>query len=762
LKETFVKRNNRAIVPTKIAIATSLAIMQMGAAWAQNASAESAGSGLNLDEMVITATPEARSKMKQSLSVSSMDGDQIRDSMPTSSAEILRSIPGVRSEASSGEGNANVTVRGLPISAGGSRYVQFQEDGLPVLLMGDYNFITPDMFMRADAGTDGVEVVRGGSASTMATNAPGGVINFLSKTGETEGGTVGITTNVGGASSKRIDFGYGKHLSDTSRFQISAFARGGEGTRATQGVEMEGGGMVRVALSKDFGGGNNAKVYAKFLDDKTPIIMDSPVRIVNGQIVALDGVDPRTFTPYANGLPSIPKFGLFGPGGNMNDGLQSKSTAAGAEVNLDLGGGWKVNEKFRLSSNSGSFNGIMPADYNPGGLGNPVSNNPGGYTALFLGARFNDAGLAVNDIKASKTHAMADQQKLTTTVGLFTASQKLNLDWEIGGFSSTLPVNGATTYGPYTSWYKKSVNVTYDSIAPYGALAYESGPLNLDASIRLDRQQVRGTFQDNGTKLPSGADLGAQGVNYSSSLNSYSLGANYSVTKDTAVFARVSGGGSLQSDRILASSGATAAACGTSCWSGPSQTPNKVTQYETGVKWRSGNVSTFVTFFNAKTDESNYDLTTGVSSANKYDAKGVEIEASYKSGGFRLNGGLTLTDAKVVDSNNAAYIGATPNRQATTIFQITPSYRFGGTTLGASVIGTSASEDAQTSKYQATLPAYTYVNAFVKHDINTATTVMLGVNNLFDVTGYTEVNSDRAAARSITGRTVRLSLNYNF
>ena len=254
-----MKKKHPAIVPTKVAIATSIAVMQLGAAWAQNAQPAAAGSGLNLDEMVITATPEARSKMKQSLSVSSMDGDQIQDAMPASSAEILRSIPGIRAEASSGEGNANVTVRGLPISAGGSRYVQFQEDGLPVLLNGDYNFLTPDVYMRADMGTEGVEVVRGGSASTMATNAPGGVINFISKTGEAEGGTIGLTTNVGGSTSRRLDLNYGVRISDTATFNISGYARDGQGPRATQGVNMEGGGQIRLALNKDLGGGNNIK-----------------------------------------------------------------------------------------------------------------------------------------------------------------------------------------------------------------------------------------------------------------------------------------------------------------------------------------------------------------------------------------------------------------------------------------------------------------------------------------------------------------------
>jgi outer membrane receptor protein involved in Fe transport len=164
----------------------------------------------------------------------------------------------------------------------------------------------------------------------------------------------------------------------------------------------------------------------------------------------------------------------------------------------------------------------------------------------------------------------------------------------------------------------------------------------------------------------------------------------------------------------------------------------------------------------AKTDESNYDLTTNTSSANKYDSKGVEIESSYRMGNFRLNGGFTFTDATVKDSDNAAYVGRAPNRQAKLIYQLSPSYSWAATTVGATIVGTTKSLDAQTTALQAELPAYTYVNAFARYEVNASTSVNLGVNNLFNTIGYTEVNSDRAAARSINGRTVNLSLRHNF
>ena len=739
--------------PTQVAMAAALAVASIGAA---NAQANT--DALKLDEVVVTGSATGGSKMKQSLSISTLDSDQITNSVASSSADVLRSIPGVRAESSGGEGNANVTVRGVPISAGGSRYVQFQEDGLPVLQLGDFNFVTPDMFVRSSLGTDGLEVVRGGSASTMATNAPGGIINFISKTGDVEGGTISATTNVGGASQRRIDFGYGKPLSDTSSVYVSGFVRSGEGPRETHGVNMESGGQFKASFNKDLGGGNSVKLHAKVLDDKTPTLMTSPVNTVNGQIVTLPGVDPRTFSPYASRLPTIAQYGMYGGSASMNEGLHSKSTAIGSEINLNMGDGWTLNDKFRISNNSGGFNGIMPDGYGTNN-GRPAAGATT-YTALFLGAKFNNVGLAVNDLKLSKKHTLSDGAKLTTTAGLFASSQKLDIDWEIGGFSAPLVPTSNSSYGAYNSYYKRYINETYTTVSPYAALNWEKGAWVLDGSVRMDHQSVTGTFNHNdSTSLPNQA----RGVDYKSKFNAYSFGANYNIDKNTAVFARISDGASFNSDRVLFQEKATGAGnCGLTCFIGKTVPVNEVKQYEAGLKNKSGNLSTFVTFFLAKTNESNYDLTNGVTSFTKYKAKGVELEAGYRMGAFRINGGVTLTDAEVTQSSNAAYVGKAPNRQAKVIYQLSPTYKLENTTFGAAVIGTSGSKDAQTTGLEATLPGYTYVNAFVSHELSKATTLSLSVNNLTNALGYTEVNSDRSAARSITGRTVKVGVKYNF
>ncbi len=730
-----MKTNNTKISPKTIAIAASLAAMQIGAAYAQSTQSQD---GLKLDEIVVTATPEARSKMKQSLSVSSLDSEQIANSGATSTAEILRSIPGIRSEAGA-ENNSNVTVRGVPISAGGARYVQFQEDGLPVLLWGDFNFVTPDMLIRSDLGTDGVEVVRGGSASTMATNSPGGVINFISKTGDVEQKSIAVTTNVGGSDQKRYEFAYGKPTGSDSTMFISGFARSGQGPRETHGVNVEAGGQLKAVFTKDVGQGNNIKIVAKFLDDKTPISMPVPVNIVNGQIVTLPGLDPRTFSPYSSGVPSVGAGGVWGSSSNINDGLHIKSQSVSGEVNLNVGNGWKVNDKFRLAQNSGSFNGILPGNY-AGGAATPASGATT-YNALLLQTSLKDVGVSVNDIKTSKTHGLSDGSQLTTSFGLFTGSQKYITDWEIGTFASS-SLTGAT-YGSYSSGYKRGVNKTYNINSPYAAIGWAKDKLNVDASIRKDNLNAVGSWQETS---------GTRGIDYSSNLNSYSVGVNYSVDKNMAVFGRISDGGALPGDRALN---------GTTAMTG-SLSPYKVKQHETGIKWRDGKFSSFITLFEAKTSESNYDVTTQLSSSNSYKAKGLEIESAYRNGNFRIAGGLTITDAKVTASNTPAYVGDTPNRQARTIYQLSPSYRMDKTTVGLSLVGTTDAKDAQTTALEATLPGYTYTNAFVKYDYDKATTLSLAVNNLTNALGYTESNNERAAARAIAGRTVRATLRYNF
>src|SRR5471032_1944417 len=727
-----------------IAAAVATAVLHMGGASAQQAApAAPASDGLNMERVVVTGTSGGSTKMKSSVSIRTLEGETIKNGAPLSAAEVLRSVPGVRSESSGGEGNANITVRGVPISAGGARYVQIQEDGLPVLQLGDFNFITPDSYVKIDGTLDHLEVVRGGSASTLATNAPGGIVNFITKTGEEKGGHIRVSH------------------------------RSGEGVRNT-GLSTESGGQIRGNITHELDNGF-IRLSFKHLDDQSPTALPVPVQVVNQQIQEIPGIDPRKVTFYS---PYWVRDVTLGKNNtavstNVNDGLKVKSDTLGLEGSFGLGDGWNVSDKFRTASNSGRFTGVFAADN--GTVGNytyatgpskGLPYNGRAFSAVVFNTSIDDAGNTLNDTKLAKTFKLAGGSSLTTTAGLYLSTQKLALTWNFneylmqasGDKPALLQTASATPglVGPaFGGCCSRAVDMEYKLTSPYLNVGYETGPLNIDASVRQDRQRASGTA--NIATMSGGAlrydPATQQLVDYKINHNSYSVGGNYRVTGNLAAFARVSDGVAFNADRIL---------FGTPLDGSAPININTVKQIEGGVKWRSGGVSTFVTLFQAKTDESNYEATTQRSTSNKYDAKGVELEGAYALNDFRVTVGMTYTDAKITGTapGDVAVIGNTPRRQAKVVYQIAPTYTFGQATVGASVIGTGKSwgDDAHTI----VLPAYQVVNAFVNYHVTEKATLSLSVNNLLNKIGYTEVEGDGHAARSISDRAAKVSLSYAF
>jgi outer membrane receptor protein involved in Fe transport len=802
-----------------LAAAISLAMFQLASA--QQATDAKSDEPLNLDAVVVTGTSQAGSKMKSSVSVSTLSADQITKGGATNAAEVLRAIPGIRSESSGGESNANVNVRGVPLSAGGSRYVQFQEDGLPILQFGDIAFSTPDTFLRVDNSLDRLEVVRGGSASTLATGAPGGLINFISRTGEDKGGSIGISTGVD-FNQKRFDFDLGGKVAEKTRFFIGGFYRTGEGVR-TSNVNSEQGGQIKANITQEFDSGY-VRLNFKHLDDQTPTNLPVPVTTdASGNISAIPGINPRTaslYSPYwvrdlslnsSNGQVSS----------NVNSGITAKANSFGVEAAFKLADGWNISEKFRLSSQSGRFIGVFPADNNGSTYKNPVNGasapvvpytyatgpNAGqAFTGLpitvaVFNTSLDNMGIAVNDAKLSKTFQLGSDSSLTATGGLFTSLQHVALTWHFNHYlltgvgenaallqTSNAVVPGLLGAGP-PAWgfcCGRNIDAEYRTTAPYINLAFETGSINIDASIRRDEQKATGTYNQAvysaGTNAPLNLvynQAGTKYINYKVNNTSGSLGGNYRIDKDLAVFARYSEGSAFNADRIM---------FGANKLDGSASIPiNTVKQLEGGVKWRTGDLSTFVTVFDGKTDESNFEATTQKFTNNKYKARGVEVEAGYRLGSFKIGGGFTYTDAKIVSSlipsflkdaagndvvdangnktflglvEDTAVVGKQPRRQAKFVYQLSPSYSFGDATLGASIVGTTKSFGDDQNKLN--LGGYTTVNAFARYQFTSNLEANVSVNNLFNTIGWTEVEGDGHAARSIDGRSVKAGVKYSF
>jgi outer membrane receptor protein involved in Fe transport len=764
------------VVLTPLAIAIGFAFAQVS--FAQQtpspASAEAASDDtLQLDRVVVTGTSTARSKLKQSVSTSTISAEQLQNSKAASSAEVLRAIPGLRAEASGGEGNANLGVRGLPMSDGGGRYVQLQEDGLPVLLIGDMSFATADQFVRTGYWNDSIEVIRGGSASTLSTNSPGAIVNFIGKTGRDAGGAVGLSFGLGNRQF-RTDFEQGGSLGkDTGMYyHIGGFYRQGQGPRNTN-VNVENGGMIRASLTKEFGKDGYLRATFKHLSDSTPTYLPVPVKANGSKIEEFPTIDPRRAFFVSSNFATDTTFDRSGNKQVLNpqDGLTVKTTSVGFEGKANLGDGFSITNKFRTSQINGSFIGVFPAG------GQPTTYT--GKTPVFSVHLFNtdldNFNNTFNDLRLSKEFSLGGSNKVTVLGGLFTGTQHVGETWhwnrynfELTGSNARVLDNaGNVTISPvaqaFATWGGccfRSIDVTVNAFAPYLAATFDMGPISVDASVRSDNHRGSGSVRVLGDDKGQFAEPKGNTVSYKTKANSYSLGGNYEIDRNIAAFARLSSGASWKSpDRVVYFDSPSTIG---------STVPypiNKIEQAEVGLKARSGGLSGFLTLFSAKTKEgAGYELTTQTVKNNSYKATGLEAEVGARFGSFRVQGGATFTSAKLTSGENS---GKTPRRQAKLVYQVSPSYAVGDFEVGGSLIGTTKSFAQDDNIVE--LPGYSTVNLFANYAVTKNLTVSAGVNNLFNTLGYTEAegqnnlgNNPLYIARAINGRTATIGLKISF
>ncbi|RZJ99464.1 MAG: TonB-dependent receptor [Novosphingobium sp.] len=522
-------------------------------AFAQDATStgtETAAEAKPAKQAFTTGVAKGRDMLDSAISASSFDGVEIQKLGMPSIAEILRNVPGIRAEAVSGEGNASYSIRGLPLAATGSKFMQFQEDGMPVVEFGDLNFFGSDVFMRADLSLGQVQTIRGGSASTFSSNSPGGVINFISKTGEVEGGAVQVSTGLD-YDTKRIDFDYGGKLSDSLRFHVGGFYRQGEGPRE-MGYDALKGGQFKVNLTKTFAGGY-IRLYGKYLDDRTPTYLQMPLAVggtnADPTYSPIANFDIRKDVIGSNAISALPT--LDGDNKLIRDDMREGSHPIVKTVGLDAQfelGDWTISEKFRYSDIHGRVMQNFPLSVAPatallaayGGplarlsyasgpnkgqvIANPATLNGNGLMAysLFMDVHLNSLDNLSNDVRASKVWKIGNGD-LTTTFGYYHSSQKIDADWLFnsavtdvvgGGQSALLDITDAlgrkqTQDGYYaysaqivTTGYRRSYDLNYTIDAPYASFNYKTGKLAVGGSVRYDFGRVKGTLY--GSELGGG------------------------------------------------------------------------------------------------------------------------------------------------------------------------------------------------------------------------------------------------------------------
>ncbi|PTT03900.1 TonB-dependent receptor [Flavobacterium sp. HMWF030] len=318
------------------------------------------GESQSLKEVVVTGSSAPRSKLESSVAITTMGAKAIEDRAPSSTAALLQTIPGFVVEASGGEIGNNLFARGIP-SAGAYEYVQIQEDGLPVFEDGALQFANADTFYRLDETVSKMEAVRGGSASIFANNAPGGIINFISKTGQNEfKGRAKFTTSDYGMFRTDLNLS-GALIQDKLFFNIGGFYRADNGVRNT-GFTANKGGQIKGNITYKFDDDDYLRVNFKHLDDRNAFYLPIPLKSNNGKVEGIPGFNPNygTLTSVNFSHLNVPQYGGGTFSADLEDGSHPIINSIGAEFKKKISDKVTFKNSFKNTNIDLNYNAIFP------------------------------------------------------------------------------------------------------------------------------------------------------------------------------------------------------------------------------------------------------------------------------------------------------------------------------------------------------------------------------------------------------------------
>jgi iron complex outermembrane recepter protein len=327
---------------------------------AQTKAAPEATAASDSSEIIVTGVFNAKKIEDAPISINVVTSQEIQQHAPVSAADLLKNVPGVFVNSSLGEIRNVVFSRGVSANsldaAGGYYYVSLQEDGLPVELQTATNF-GPDYYLRPDLNLGRLEALRGGTASITGPNAPGGIFNYISKTGKSNPGfevqgKFGLEGD-GKNPYYRGDVFAGGKLGDSLYYSIGGFYRVSRGAH-DPGYNHNKGGQIHGNLLYDYGGGS-LLFSAKYLDDHNGWFEFTPA--IGGRANYPTGFGPTSSVlPPASGAHNYP---LVGGGTARYDPtslIHSKSLSFGLNWQHDIAEDFHIENKARYSHNTSNWN----------------------------------------------------------------------------------------------------------------------------------------------------------------------------------------------------------------------------------------------------------------------------------------------------------------------------------------------------------------------------------------------------------------------
>jgi len=270
-------------------VALSIAsILGMGAMTMVHAQ-ESDGS-VEFEELIVIGTAGGKGidRVDASFAVTSFNAGELEKIQPKSTADLLKSVPGIWAESSGGVAGANIDVRGLP-GGGDAPFASFSLNGSPLFGVNSLSFFEGSTLFRVDETIAGVEALRGGPNAVFAKGEPGATINFKLKEGSEETqGRIKYTTS--DYDLQRFDAFVSGELADDLFFALGGYIQSSPGIRDAQ-FNAEEGQQITLNLTKLF---DNGKVnfYIRDTDDHSQWYL--PINLAN------TGIDVGTFSQLGN------------------------------------------------------------------------------------------------------------------------------------------------------------------------------------------------------------------------------------------------------------------------------------------------------------------------------------------------------------------------------------------------------------------------------------------------------------------------------
>jgi hypothetical protein len=327
------------------------------AAAGQTAAADaSAANTSTLDEIVVTGAAESKGlkKLDASFSITTASLEEIRDVNPSSSADLLKIVPGLWAESSGGAAGANIEIAGFP-GGGDAPYVTYAINGSPIFpSSGNISFMDNSSQFRLDESVERAEVLVGGPGVVLSNGQMGATANFILRQGTaTPHGDLGITYGFEGM--YRVDGFYSGPLAENWFFSMGGFYRNSNGIRDSQ-FPADDGGQLTGTLTHTLDNGT-ILFFARGLNDKNLFITDIPVTVTgsgNSQSVSgFPGFNPNNGTFAGSGLRSIAVQEAPGAppvSADLADGRGASLHTFGSDLDLQITDGIALSNKLMYTA----------------------------------------------------------------------------------------------------------------------------------------------------------------------------------------------------------------------------------------------------------------------------------------------------------------------------------------------------------------------------------------------------------------------------